>query len=91
MKFEVSGNEFKVCMSLFEFGMRFADYKKINKPFKDVSINYDNDNLVIVKFDTEYHGLSREEVADILNVNCEYVVDKVVVLNFGNSIYLGGL
>jgi hypothetical protein len=91
MKFEVNGNEFKVCMSLFEFGMRFADYKKINKPFKDVSLNYDNDNLVIVKFDTECHGLSREEVVEILNVNCEYVVDKVVVLNFENSIYLGGL
>jgi uncharacterized protein YprB with RNaseH-like and TPR domain len=91
MKFEVNGNEFKVCMSLFEFGMRFAYYKGINKPFKDVSINYDNDNLVIVKFDTECHGLSREEVAEILTVNCEYIVDKVVVLNFGNSIYLGGL
>lgn len=91
MKFEVDGKEFKVGMSLFEFGMRFADYKKINKPFKDVSINYGNDNLVIVKFDTECHGLSREEVAEILSVNCECVVDKVVVLNFGNSIYLGGL
>lgn len=91
MKFEIDSKELKVGMSLFEFGMRFADYKKINKPFKDVSINYDNDNLVIVKFDTECHGLSREEVAEILNVNCEYVVDKVVVLNFGNSIYLGGL
>ena len=91
MKFEVDCSEFKVGMSLFEFGMRFADYKKINKPFKDVSINYDNDNFVIVKFDTECHGLSREEVVEILNINCEYVVDKVVVLNFGNSIYLGGL
>lgn len=85
MKFEVNGSEFKVCMSLFEFGIEFADYKKINKPVKDVSINYDNDNLVIVKFETECHGLSREEVAEILNVN------RVVVLNFGNSIYLGGL
>ena len=85
MKFEVNGSEFKVCISLFEFGMRFAEYKKINTPFKDISINYDNDNLVIVKFEKECHGLSREEVAEILNVN------RVVVLNFGNSIYLGGL
>lgn len=91
MKFEIDSKELKVGMSLFEFGMQFADYKKINKPLKDVSINYDNDNLVIVKFDTECHGLSREEVAEILNVNCEYVVNKVVVLNLGNSIYLGGL
>lgn len=85
MKFEVDSKEFKVGMSLFEFGMRFAEYKKINTPFKDISINYDNDNLVIVRFEKECHGLSREEVAEILNVN------RVVVLNFGNSIYLGGL
>lgn len=85
MKFEVNGSEFKVCIPLFEFGMRFADYKKINTPFKDISINYDNDNLVIVEFEKECHGLSREEVAEFLNVNC------VVVLNSENSIYLGGL